>query len=650
MGNLIPRNVLFGNPDRANVNLSTNGKYVSYLSNKDGVLNIFVADIENLAGAKPVTNDTGRGIHTHTWCHDNKHILYLQDSDGDENFKIYIVNVETLDTRLLTPKSGVRAIIFKASHKYPDEIIVGLNERRGEYFDLYKLNINTGELSLIYQNDKYSDLVIDHNHNLRFASLMNPNGALQIYEFKNDQESLFITVPYEDFKTFQILGFNEQCDKIYLANSIGRNTSALYTMDLNTHEQELIYSNSKVDIESVHLHPITKHIQIVSYDYDKSRYEVIDQEFGKHLRFLESLHEDANLFIRSTTLEQDKMLVTFEFDNGPARYYLYDKHSGVASYLFNNRVELENYKLSHMHPVVIKSRDGMDLMSYISVPLESAISQDSYETKEPIPMVLYVHGGPNARDSWGFHSVHQWLTNRGYAVLSVNYRGSVGFGKEFIVAGDGQWAEKMHDDLIDTVNWAIDKGIADKDKIAIMGGSYGGYAALVGLTFTPDVFACGINIVGPSNLMTLLKSIPPYWTPMVESLKKMLGGDADSPEGVKVLESKSPLHLAHKIQKPLLIGHGANDPRVKRAESDQIVNKLNELGIPVIYALFPDEGHGFAKPENKIAFFAITELFLAKYLDGKSESVSDEDLGSSSMCLESGSEYVLNGLTHEISE
>jgi dipeptidyl aminopeptidase/acylaminoacyl peptidase len=256
-----------------------------------------------------------------------------------------------------------------------------------------------------------------------------------------------------------------------------------------------------------------------------------------------------------------------------------------------------------------------------------------------MPMVLYVHGGPSARDSWGLNSIHQWLTNRGYAVLSINYRGSTGFGKDFINEEKGQWAAKMHDDLIDGVNWAVKEGIADKDKVGIMGASYGGYATLVGLTFTPDIFACGVDIVGPSNLLTLMNSVPEYWKPFLASLKLKLGGDHETEEGRKVLESKSPLFYADKITKPLLIGQGANDPRVKQAESDQIVEKLKSHNIPVIYALYPDEGHGFARPENKLSFFAITEGFFAKYLGGIYEPIKD-DFKNSSIKIEAGREFL----------
>ena len=298
--------------------------------------------------------------------------------------------------------------------------------------------------------------------------------------------------------------------------------------------------------------------------------------------------------------------------------------------MFSNKKNLEKYKLNKMEPKIIKSRDGLDLVSYLTLPEKA---------KKPVPMVLYVHGGPSARDYWGLNNVYQWLSNRGYAALSVNYRESTGFGKNFLNAGNGEWAGKMHDDLLDAVNWAVENGIADKDKIVIMGGSYGGYTTLVGLTFTPDVFAGGVDIVGMSNLITMLESVPEYWNPLMNSLKIKIGADNETEEGREIIKSKSPLFKVKNIKKPLLIGQGANDPRVKQAESDQIVEKMQELGIPVIYALYPDEGHGFARPENRISFFAITEGFLAKILGGKYEPIKN-DFNNSSIVIKSGEKFL----------
>jgi dipeptidyl aminopeptidase/acylaminoacyl peptidase len=329
----------------------------------------------------------------------------------------------------------------------------------------------------------------------------------------------------------------------------------------------------------------------------------------------------------SRSLDDRVWAVLYVMDNGPVRYYLYDRDQKEARFLFTNREALESAKLARMHPVVIPARDGLDLVSYLSLPRWMDEDGDG-RPAAPLPMVLFVHGGPWARDSWGYHSYHQWLANRGYAVLSVNYRGSTGFGKSFINAGNLEWAGKMHDDLLDSVEWAVREGVAARDRIAIMGGSYGGYATLVGLTFTPDVFACGVDIVGPSNIQTLLETIPPYWAPMMKVFTTRVG-DHRTEEGREFLASRSPITFVERISKPLLIGQGANDPRVKQSEADQIVEAMRAKSIPVTYVLYPDEGHGFARPENRLSFNAVTDEFLGAHLGGRVEPVGDDFEGSS---------------------
>lgn len=638
--NLIPRKILFGNPAKANVQISKDGKYISYLSDKDGVLNIFISSVESLNTAKAITNDIKRGIRNYWWSYDNKHILYLKDTDGDENDKIHKVNINTLENKILTPAKDVKSIILKSSYKFPKEIIIGLNDRKKEYFDIYNLNIDTGKLSLLYKNDKYLGFNLDNNYNIRFGDYPTSDGGNQIYEFRDKKELQFLKIPFQDSKTTGILDFDEQGEKVYFVSSIDRDTSGLYLLDLVTKSKSLIYSNTKADIENIVLQPKTKKLQAIDCYYLKQDYKFYDEKFEKDFNNLQKLHQDSTLIINSRTLKDDKWLVAFSFDNKPIKYYLYNRATQKADYLFTNNDKLASYELNKMHPVIIKSRDALDLPSYISIPNNAVKNSDNLKTTKPLPMILFVHGGPNARDYWGLNPIHQWLSNRGYVVLSVNYRGSTGFGKNFINAGNGEWAAKMHDDLIDAVNWAINEKLADKSKIAIMGGSYGGYATLVGMTFTPDVFACGVDIVGPSNLITFIESIPEYWKPLIDSLKLMLGGDNKTIEGEKILKSKSPLFYADKITKPLLIGQGANDPKVKQAESDQIVAKMKKHNIPVIYALYPDEGHGFVRPENRLSFYAITEEFFAKYLDGKYEAIND-DFKNSSIQIKEGSSKIL---------
>jgi dipeptidyl aminopeptidase/acylaminoacyl peptidase len=343
---------------------------------------------------------------------------------------------------------------------------------------------------------------------------------------------------------------------------------------------------------------------------------------------------DGDITIASRSHNDVWWIVMYEQDKGPIKYYLYNRKNKKLKYLFVHNREVADVELNAMHPVNIEARDGLKMMSYLSVPEHMWDDAARLKVKQPMPLILYVHGGPNARDFWGYNAVHQWLTNRGYAVLSVNYRGSRGFGKKFIRAGDGQWAAKMHDDLLDAVDWAIKQGITTKDQVAIYGGSYGGYAALVGLTMTPDVFACGVDVVGPSNLKTLYDSIPPYWEPYRLSLQRKFGFDPDNPESEELLKQKSPFYHIHNVRKPILITQGANDPRVKQAESDQIVEKLHAADIPYTYLLYFDEGHGFRKKYNRMSFFGFTEKFFAECF-GKEryEPLDNLELSSSKMKL-----------------
>jgi dipeptidyl aminopeptidase/acylaminoacyl peptidase len=636
---LIPRKIIFGNPDKANVQISNDGKYISYLSNKSGVLNIFIAPTSDITNAKSITNDTKRGIRSYFWSYDNSHILYLKDNNGDENERIHKININTLKDTLMTPENGVKAIILKNSYKFPNEIIIGLNQRKKEYFDIYKLNIQNDKLLLVYENNKYINFNIDDNYQIKFGDHPMEDGGNQIYLFDGKVETPFLKISHEDSKTTGMVGFTEKGDKAYFVSSIDRDVSGLFLLDLKTKNKELIYSNAKADIENIILQPKTNQLQAISYSYLKHDYKSIDAKFEEDYNILKKISKNVEIIIKSRDLEDSKWLVVFDYDNKPIQYYLYDRTSKKATFLFSNKDELSNYSLTKMHPVVIKARDGLDLVSYISIPNDIKKSKNDYKTTMPAPMVLLVHGGPNARDYWGLNSTHQWLSNRGYVVLSVNYRGSTGFGKNFINAGNGEWAAKMHDDLIDAVDWAVSEKIADKDRIAIMGGSYGGYATLVGLTFTPDIFACGVDIVGPSNLITLVNSVPEYWKPVINSLKLMLGGDHKTKEGEEIYKKKSPLFYVDKITKPLLIGQGANDPRVKQAESDQIVDLMKKHKIPVVYALYPDEGHGFMRPENRLSFYAITEGFFAKYLGGRYEQIKN-DFENSSILIKEGEDLL----------
>jgi len=634
---LIPREVLFGNPDRASPQISPDGSKLAYLAPVEGVLNVWVGPANDISAAKPVTQDRLRGIRAYAWTYAPNTLLYIQDKNGDENWHVYATNVDTVESRDLTPIEGVRAEIEEVSYKFPTEILVGLNQRNPQFHDIYRLDIVSGEMTLILENPGFAGFLTDDEYNIRFGMRMTDDGGQEYLKFAEDAEwEPWLTIPQEDSLTTYPIGFDKTGQQLYFVDSRGRNTAALTVLNLPSGTQEPIADNPRSDVAGVMAHPVEKTIQAVAFNYLRREWQPLDPVVEHHLDVLRKI-EDGDVEIISRTLDDQTWVAAYLVDNGPVRYYLYNRATEEAKFLFTNRPALEDLPLVRMHPVIVKSRDGLDLVSYLSLPLDARMNDDR-KSANPLPMVLLVHGGPWARSTWGYDPQHQWFANRGYAVLDVNFRGSTGFGKEFINAANREWGAKMQEDLIDGVKWAVGEGIADPDRAAIYGGSYGGYAALAGLTFTPEVFACGVSIVGPSSLVTLLNSLPPYWEPMVQMFVKRVG-DHRTEEGREFLLSRSPLTHVGNITRPLLIGQGANDPRVKQQESEQIVEAMEEKDIPVTYVLFPDEGHGFARPENRLAFYAVAEAFLAEQLGGRFEPVDGAFKGSS-IKVPVGAQYV----------
>ena len=623
---LISRDVLFGNPDRVTARISPDGSKLSFLAPENGVLNVFVGLANAPETARPVTDDTSRGIRSYTWGYTNEHIIYLQDRNGDENWRVYSVNLSSGKTLDLTPFEGVRAEIMALSPKHPEEAIIGLNKRDPEYHDLFRLNIETGDLTELMQNTNFSSFELDDEFNVRLAGRMNRDGGTDILRPAGDGSwETFLKVDMEDVLSTGFFGFDKTRDIIYLVDSRGRNTAALYALNMLTGEKALLAEDSQSDFSGLMTHPMEKNVQAVAFCYDRIRWAILDTAIARDLDYLHGV-EHGDMMVVSRSLDDTEWIVAFTVDKSPSRYYRYDRDVGKAVFLFTDRDKLDGQSLAEMVPAIIKSRDELDLVSYYTLPPGSDEDGDGYPD-HPLPMVLYVHGGPWGRDYWGLDPIHQWLANRGYAVLSVNFRSSTGFGKNFVNAGNLEWGKKMHDDLIDAVNWSVQKGISRVEKIAIMGGSYGGYAALAGLTFTPKTFACGVDIVGPSNLITLLETIPPYWKPVIEQFTKRVG-DFRTEAGRKLLQERSPLNYVDRIERPLLIGQGANDPRVKQNESDQIVKAMQAKNLPVTYVLYADEGHGFARPENRLSFYAIAEAFLAEHLGGGFEPIGQDLLGA----------------------
>ena len=627
---LIPRDVLFGNPERAQARLSPDGKYLSFLAPVDGVLNVWVGPADDMKQAKPVTQEKVRPVRSHNWTYDSKHVIYPQDTNGDENFQLFATNVETGQTKDLTPIEGVRAKLQEISPKFPHEILVGLNDRDKQLHDVWRVNIETGEKQLVQENPGVAGYLTDDDFNVRLALNYTPTGG-QVWLLPEGEGGAkkwkeFQEFGPEDAMTSGPAGFDKSNRTLYFQDSRNRNTSGLFAMNLDDGKVTLVADDPRADAGGILAHPTEKNIQAVSFDYSRNEWKILDPAIQADFEFLKTV-EDGEIVVADRTLDDKQWIVAFMLDDGPVKTYRYIREpERKVEFLFNNRDDLADYPLVKMHTPVIKSRDGLNLVSYLSLPPGSDRDGDGVPDK-PLSMVLNVHGGPWARDSWGLNPYHQWLANRGYAVLSVNYRGSTGFGKDFINAANGEWAGKMHDDLLDAVAWAVDEGIALDDKIAIAGGSYGGYATLVGMTFTPEVFACGVDIVGPSSLVTLLQNIPPYWAPFMPVMKVRVG-DVDTQEGQAELLKRSPLTLVDKIQRPLLIGQGENDPRVKKLEADQIVEAMTEKNIPVTYVLYPDEGHGFARPENRMSFNAVMEAFLAEQLGGRFEPVGGDFEGA----------------------
>lgn len=642
---LIPRADIFGNPDHSAVALSPDGSKMGFLAPRNGVLNIWVGPAKELEKARPVTNDTYRGIRTYGWAYTNDHIIYLQDRNGDENWSLYCVNLTSGAVKNLTPFEGIQAQIVATSRKHPEEFIIGINKRDPSYHDLYRVNIETGNLTLLLQNREFAGFDVDDDFRVRLATKMTPDGGVEIFRPAGEGWESFIKAGQEDSLTTGTLGFNETNDVIYMMDSRGRNTAALYSLNLSTGKAALIAEDPRADFGSYMVHPVHRTVQAVAFTYERKHWKVIDPAIAADLEYLGTV-EDGELQVVSRTLDDSAWIAVYILDNGPTRYYYYDRAAKEARFLFTDRKKLEALSLAKMNPVIIRSRDGLDLVSYCTLPVGSDRDGNG-KPEKPLPLVLFVHGGPWSRDTWGYSAIHQWLANRGYAVLSVNFRGSTGLGKNFSNAGDLEWGRKMQDDLLDAVNWSVEQGIADPKRICIMGGSYGGYATLAGLAFSPEVFACGVDIVGPSNLITLMESIPPYWKPEIQTFITRVG-NFRTEDGRRLLDERSPLNYAKNIRKPLLIGQGANDPRVKQNESDQIVRVMREMNLSVVYVLYPDEGHGFARPENRQSFYAVSEAFLSRNLGGRYEPIGDDFNGSTIEVLE-GAEDV-PGLAEALKE
>lgn len=628
---IIPRDVLFGNPEYANPSISPDAKLLAYLKpSADNVLNVWVRTV----GAKDdrqVTSDKYRGIRLFRWAEDNKTLLYVQDTGGDENFHVWAVDATEpgSEARDITPFEGVKAQNLATNKRFPGTVLVGLNKRNPQLFDMYRVDLYTGEMELDTENPGgvMGWDIEDETFTIRGATLVNPEDSSQTVRVRDgpdDEWRDLITFPYGE--EGGLVSFCAGAKEALMLTSMEGDTMELARFDLKTAKKlDTVAVDPRCDVGGVMQDEDTKEVLAVNFNYARVERKFFSKDVESDFKLLEEKGpKGAEVGIQSRDRADRTWVVGFRRDDGPTEYAVFNRDTKELTSLFVSQPALEAYKMAPMECVEIQARDGLKMVGYLT----------RARTDAATPMILFVHGGPWARDNWGFNPSAQWFANRGYAVLQVNYRASTGYGKSFLHAGDGEWGVgKMQDDLTDAVKWAVEIGIALEDKVCIYGGSYGGYACLAGLTFTPDLYCCGVDIVGPSNVKTLLDSIPPYWLPIRNDMIRKIGDVDGDP---KFNEKISPLFHCDEIKVPLLIGQGANDPRVKQAEADQIVEAMVRKKIPVEYVLYPDEGHGFARPPNRIDFNGRVEEFLAKHLGGRKEPFSSPEGCTAQLPVEDG--------------
>ncbi|HEU4796566.1 MAG TPA: prolyl oligopeptidase family serine peptidase [Pyrinomonadaceae bacterium] len=608
---IIPLKDFFRNPTKVAYSLSPNGEYLAFMQPWESRLNVFVEKIGS-GQATRVTSAKARDISGFAWKGDNR-IVYIQDTGGDENYRLYAVSIDGSNPKDLTPFEKVRAQIVDRLERNPDEILVGLNKRLPQVNDVYRINVNTGEMNMIAENPgNYTGWGTDWDGKLRIA--ITTDGVNSTLLFRNTEAEKFAPLVTTSFKeTISPVLFTPDNKQLYVASNIGRDKTAIVKYDVETKKEvEKIYEHPEVDVTNVLSSRKRRVITGVSYVTDKTNYHFVDKQRADLQKDLERRLPGYEVRLAGCNLEEDKCLVRTFTDRSLGAYYFYDRTSKNFRKLNDVSPWLNEQHLVPMKPIKYQSRDGLTIHGYLTLPKGVPARN--------LPVVVNPHGGPWYRDQWGFNPEVQFLANRGYAVLQVNFRGSTGYGRKFWEASFKQWGKTMQDDITDGVQWLIKQGVADPKRIGIYGGSYGGYATLAGLVYTPDLYAAGVDYVGVSNIFTFLKAIPPYWKPYLEMLHEMIG----HPEKDKdLLTAASPVFHSDKIKVPLLIVQGANDPRVNKAESDQMVEALKKRGIEVPYIVKANEGHGFANEENRFEFYRAMEEFLGKHLGGRVEKASE---------------------------
>ena len=617
---LIDREILFGNPEIMGAKISPDGKSISFIKPYEGMLNIWVKKTDDsFEDARPITHDQNRPITSYFWSRDSSHILYVQDKGGDENYHLYAVDPLTHvdgipEARDLTPIDGIRAMIYALPKNNHDQIILGINDRDPAWHDLYSIDISSGEKSLIIKNEQgINAFYFNLDYRLSLASRSTADAGTEVLVHRDGTWTSLITCSGDE--NLSILKHKDE-HHTYVNTNLGDHDLAyLGLLNLENGKIEVVESdpNNKVDLGGALFSDRTNELIGTSYTFEKSLIYWRDKDYEADYNWLKEKYKDAEVHFASGTQDERKWIISVNSDVDPGSTYSFDRDTKSVDFLYRPRPNLPIKLLSHMEPISYQSIDGLTIHGYLTKPKSEDLSA----------AIIMPHGGPWVRDHWGYHSYAQFLSNRGYLVLQVNYRGSTGYGKSFLNGGDLEWGRRMQDDLTYGVKFLVDEIGCDPHRIGILGGSYGGYATLAGLTFTPDVYACGVSIVGPSNLFTLLESIPAYWESARAMFHKRMG-DPQTEAGKALMKERSPFFHADQIKAPLLVGQGDNDPRVKTAESDQIVDAMQAHNLPVEYLNFPDEGHGFANPQNSMAFLAVVEKFLAKHLGGRyQEEVPD---------------------------
>ena len=617
---LIPRQVLFGNPEIIGVSLSPDGRRISYLAPDQGVLNLWVQDLDGDAPARVITDQRDRPQRSAFWTADGRYLISSRDGDGDENTVLVRIDPATGEKRDLTPENKVKAFLVGVDREAPSELVVGLNDRDPRYHDLYVINVDSGDRSLLYRStDDGSQVNVDWLdgawHPVLRSNILPDGGSSFELRLPGDTSwRQFLQLGFEDtISDSGPSGFTRDGRWLYGQLSTGEDLPRLVRWSREQLESSgtdctpEVLHRSSAGAFAVDLSDLDTGVPLVLKEVDlRSRRVVLDASVQADIDRLEQLAGSNEFSVVDRDLDNRRWLIAIGSDQQGPQYWLWDRELDEIRKLFSVQPRLDAYDLVAMESLDLKARDGRRLPAYLTrTPISARTG--------PQPLVLLVHGGPQARDYWGFNPIHQLLANRGYHVLSVNYRGSTGFGKDHLLAGEGEWYARMQDDLVDAVRWAVDERIADPDRLVIMGASYGGYAALAGLTRDPDLFAAAIAEVGPSNLRTLLESIPPYWESGRTILERMIGvGKVD-------LDAISPIQHVDRIERPLLLGHGANDPRVKLTESETIAAAMAERQLPIDFVVFPDEGHGLANPSNALAMYALVEAFLSQHVGGRAE-------------------------------